>query len=45
MELRPLTKKEQLEWLKNFLESQIKSLQEELEECNKELEKVKKKEK
>ena len=40
MEIRALTRKEQLLWLKELLEKQIKRLQQELEECNKELEDI-----
>lgn len=41
MEIRPLTREEQLEWLKGFLEEQIRQYQLELEECNKELDEIK----
>ena len=40
MEIRSLTRKEQLLWLKELLEKQIKRLQQELEECNQELEDI-----
>lgn len=40
MEIRALTRKEQLLWLKELLEKQIKRLQQELEECNQELEDI-----
>ena len=40
MEIRPLTREEQLIWLKGFLEEQIRQYQLELEECNKELEEI-----
>ena len=42
MEIRELTRIEQLEWLRDTLEQEILGLQEELYECNKEIEKVKK---
>lgn len=41
MEIRPLTREEQLEWLKGFLEKEILIYQEELKECNRELEEIK----
>ena len=39
--MRKLTKLEQLEWLKRVIESEIARLQEQLEECEKELEEEK----
>ena len=38
IEIRPLTRLEQLEWLKRVLEEEIIRLEEQLEECEKELE-------
>ena len=40
--IRPLTRLEQLEWLKRVLVEEITRLEEELEKCEKELEKEKK---
>lgn len=42
MEIRELTRLEQLEWLKDTLERELIGILEELDECNKEIEKVKK---
>ena len=39
--IRPLTRLEQLEWLKRVLEEEIIRLEEELEECKEELEEEK----
>lgn len=40
--IRPLTRLEQLEWLKRVLEEELARLQEQLEECIEELEEEKK---
>ncbi len=39
--IRELTELEQLQWYKQYLEDQIRLYQEELEQCEKDLEKVK----
>ena len=41
IDIKPITKKEQLEWVKGFLEKQIFIYQEELKECNRKLEEIK----
>ena len=45
MEIRPLTRKEQLEYYVSFLESQILALQIELDKAKEELENITKEEK
>lgn len=40
--VRPLTRLEQLEWLKNALEQELLRVQEQLEKCDEELQKERK---